>query len=253
LKQRFFFAVCFLVTLVVSVIIHIPISFALKYMPEIPGLSLASPNGTIWDGEAKNIFWRGDNFGHVRWQFQPEHLFQGNVNYHIRFGRESDMKLMGKGDVGYGFSGLYAENVVVSIPARSVLKHISIPLPVSVTGSIELSINEYHYAQPWCRSARGTLVWNESKLSSPLGSFDLGTVISDVECQENTLRVTAEHHNRQVAGGLNAELQSNMRYDVNAWFKPGAEFPSKMISQLKWLGNPDNKGEYPFTYAGKLN
>lgn len=222
-------------------------------MPDIPDLEIKTPTGTVWDGEAQSILWRGENFGQVIWRFQPKKLFQGKANYHLKFGRQSDMKLIGKGDVGIGMSGLYAENVVASIPATQVVQRMSVPVPLKVNGNIELSIDEYYHADPWCRFAEGNLVWSEGKVTSPIGALDLGVVVTDLSCQDNRLSLVGEQNNNQVSSAITAELQSNMRYDVNAWFKPNKDFPKAMNAQLKWLGSPNNQGEYPFTFAGKLN
>ncbi|MDB1122493.1 type II secretion system protein N [Vibrio algarum] len=245
--------ICFLTVLFISVVVHMPVSFALRYIPEMPSLKIDSPSGTIWAGEAQNIGWNNDNFGHATWQFQPLTLLQGKAHYSFRFGRGSDAKLMGKGNFGVGLSGVYAENVVVSMPAKNVLDQLSMPLPITVDGNLELSINEYIYAQPWCQTATGTLVWNGSQIGSPLGGLELGTVITDLKCEESRLTVTGEHNDNQLTASIKGELLPDQRYNVDALFKPNTEFPKAMKSQLRWLGRPNNNGEYPFTYAGKLN
>lgn len=253
MKRIILLVICFISVLCISAFVHMPVSFALKAMPEVPNLKIESPSGTIWAGEAQIVRWKNDNLGQVNWQFKPLKLLQAKANYSLRFGRGSDIKLMGKGNVGVGLSGVFADNVVISMPAVNVLQRLSIPVPITVKGNLELSINDYQYAQPWCQSATGTLVWAGSKIGSPLGGLDLGSVITDLQCQESKLSAVGEHNNNQLAGSLQAELQPNLRYNVDARFKPNAEFPTAMTSQLKWLGSPNNKGEYSFTYAGKLN
>ncbi|WP_459782858.1 type II secretion system protein N, partial [Photobacterium sp. R1] len=49
-----------------------------------------------------------------------------------------------------------------------------------------------------------------------------------------------------------AGLTTDQRYNLNGWFKPGAELPSGLQEQLKWLGNPDANGRYPIRYTGRL-
>lgn len=253
MKRILFYSGCFFTVLVISLLAHFPASFALKYLPPINGLKIQTAQGTIWDGSVQRVIWRGENFGEVDWQFEASKLFQGKVNYQLRFGRGSDDKLRGKGSVGIGFSGPYAENLVISLPAEKVLKRMPLPLPVTVEGNIELSLKEYVYAQPWCQSATGSLVWHHSKVSSPLGELAPGSVITDFSCSESNLSANGVHDSPQIAAGFEGEMDANRRYTVKAWFKPNAEFPTSMKSQLTWLGNPNNKGEYPFTYAGKLN
>ncbi|EGR3179631.1 general secretion pathway protein GspN, partial [Vibrio parahaemolyticus] len=51
---------------------------------------------------------------------------------------------------------------------------------------------------------------------------------------------------------FSAELMPNQRYSTKAWFKPGADFPSSMGEQLKWLGQPNAQGQYEFDYKGRF-
>jgi general secretion pathway protein N len=238
---------------IVSIVAHAPILFAMKFVPNVDGLEIEAPTGTIWNGQAQSVVWRGHRLGQVSWQFQPIKLIEAKVDFAIRFGRNSEYSLMGKGDVGYGLSGPYAQNVVASLPASVALQQLSVPIPLSATGTIELSVNEYLYSQPWCKTAVGTLVWNGSKVASPIGELDLGTIITDIQCEDNRVSLEGSHSNSQLDGAVSAVLQPTMRYDVTAWFKPGTDFPLPMQSQLKWLGNPNSKGEFPFVYSGKLN
>ncbi len=213
---------------------------------------MENPGGTIWQGELQNLQWQGENFGYVSWSFKPMRLLQAKADFEVRFGRGSDIKLMGQGHIGAGIAGLYAENVVASLPAEQVLQRIEIPVPVTVEGNIELSVNEWVYTQPWCQTAKGTLVWSGSKIVSPLGGLEPGTIVSNWICKDSLLTAQGDHNSAQIAAGLNAELQNNGHYKVDSWFKPNAEFPDTMKAQLQWLGDPNQNGEYPFSYSGKV-
>lgn len=242
----------FLLVFAISVVAHTPAAFVVKHMPKVRGLSLQGLHGTIWHGDAQSVTWQRDNFGQVSWDFQPSKLFQGKAEFALRFGRGSDLKLKGKGTVGAGLGGVYAENVLASMPASSVLKKVTIPVPVDVKGQLEVTINDYQYGQPWCQSAIGSLVWSGSGIDSPLGELSLGSVVSDLICEDNKVILSGSQDNSQLSGAFAAELETNMRYSLDVWFKPGAEFPQSMQSQLKWLGDPDEQGRYLFVYSGKL-
>ncbi|MDF5643041.1 type II secretion system protein N, partial [Vibrio parahaemolyticus] len=121
-----------------------------------------------------------------------------------------------------------------------------------VDGQLELNIRHATYAAPWCKNGEGTLVWNASGIQSPVGSLDLGPVIADINCQDSVLTATGEQSSEQVSAAFSAELMPNQRYSTKAWFKPGAEFPSSMGEQLKWLGKPNAQGQYEFNYQGRF-
>ncbi|PWI33167.1 general secretion pathway protein GspN [Vibrio albus] len=236
----------------ISVVVHAPAAFVINQMPKIRGLILEGVQGSIWQGSAQNVVWKRDNIGQVSWNFQPVKLFSGKAEFMVRFGRGSDLDLQGKGMVGADLQGVYAEKILASMPAASVLKKVTVPVPVDVAGQLELTIQDYRYAQPWCESATGSLVWNGSEVRSPIGTLVPGMVIADLSCNNSKLAASGTQNNKQVSAEFSAELQPNRRYSLDAWFKPGAEFPSSMQAQLKWLGNPDAQGRYPLTYLGRL-
>lgn len=233
-----------------SIVVHTPVSFVLPYV-NLP-MDVSGASGTLWQGSIQQLYWRGQNLGKVSWQFAPSQLIKGKAEYGLRFGYGSDLGFSGKGILGVDLSGLYANNVVASIAAKSIQSRVNLPLPIDVDGQIELAIQQYRYEQPWCQSAKGTLVWNNSEVNSPLGSLNLATIIADVSCANSVLFAESTHENEQLAAAFTAELNSDMLVQLEAWFKPNRDFPSAMASQLRWLGNPDAQGRYPFVYSGAV-
>ena len=77
-------------------------------------------------------------------------------------------------------------------------------------------------------------------------------MIADITCKDNTIAAKGIQKSEQVDSEFSASVTPNQSYTSAAWFKPGAEFPVAMQSQLKWLGNPDSQGKYQFTYQGRF-
>ncbi|MEZ8323892.1 type II secretion system protein N [Vibrio cyclitrophicus] len=252
-KYGLLFSSIFIVFFSVSLLLHLPASFALKQAPVVRGLNIEGVEGTVWQGSANNIVWQRINYGSVQWDFQFSKLLQAKAELAVRFGRNSDMNLSGKGRVGYSMSGAYAENLVASMPAMNVMKYAPvIPVPVAIGGQVELTIKHAVHAQPWCQSGEGTLAWSGAAVDSPVGALDLGPVIADISCEDSTIAAKGVQKSTQVDSEFSASLTPNQRYTSAAWFKPGVEFPPTMQNQLKWLGNPDNQGKYQFTYQGRF-
>ncbi len=55
-----------------------------------------------------------------------------------------------------------------------------------------------------------------------------------------------------VSSDWQANLATNQQYKLQGWFKPGAQFPAELAKQLKWLGEPNTKGQYKLNYSGRL-
>ncbi|MDN3697649.1 type II secretion system protein N [Vibrio cortegadensis] len=254
MKRGILYSVIFVLVFSVSLLAHLPISFVLQHMPSVRGLKIEGAQGTVWQGRADQVSWQKRNYGAAKWDFQLSQLFQAKAEFAVRFGRGSDIGLHGKGMVGYGLSGPYAESVVASMPAEQALalSPMPIPVPVTLNGQLELTIKQMTYASPWCQAGEGSLAWSSSSVESPIGSLDLGPVIADFTCADSKISAKGGQQSSNVSSEFTGELTPNRRYSSQAWFKPGSEFPAAMKSQLKWLGNPDGQGKYQFNYQGRF-
>ncbi len=253
MKRVVLYVVIFLSFFSVSLLMGLPVSWALQQSPNVRGLDIQGAQGTVWQGQASNVRWQGQNLGEVNWDFQWSALLAGKAELALRFGRGSDMDARGRGFVGYGlFDGAYVKNMVASVPASKVTDQIRLPVPIGVDGQLELNIHHATYAPPWCAEGDGTLVWSTSSIQSPLGSLDLGPVVANLSCKDSVLTASGEQQSPQVSAAFSAELMPNQRYSTKAWFKPGAEFPAAMAEQLQWLGQPNTQGQYEFDYKGRF-
>ncbi len=253
MKRILAYSFIFILFFSVSLLSHLPISFVLQHAPKVRGLSIEGAQGTVWQGSASNIKWQRQNYGQVNWDFQFSALFAGSAEYAVRFGRGSDLQVRGKGLVGYSLvQGPYVENLVASVPVEEVMKFSPMPLPVEAQGQVEVNIAHAVYAQPWCQSGTGNIVWNAQTLGTPMGDLELGPIIADLSCTDSTIAVKGEQKSSNVSAEFNVDLTPDRRYKASAWFKPGAEFPEGLKSQLRWLGNPNNQGQFKFSNQGRI-
>lgn len=242
----------FVVILIASLIAHLPASWVYQQLPAQRGVEVTGISGTIWRGQAQQLEVNRQSYGAVSWDFQASKLLAAKLEYQVRFGRGSNIKLDGKGFVGVGFSGVYANNVLASLPIQQVLAYVPTQVPVELKGRLELSLTSLKYAPPWCEEAKGSIAWTGSDIVSPIGQLTPGPVIADITCQSQNIDVLAKQGNEQVSSEFTANLNEKSRYQSMAWFKPGAQFPPSMADQLKWLGEPNAQGRYQFSFAGKL-
>lgn len=270
MKQKKWYFIVFILVFLWSVIAHLPASWLYAHLPiqtqassqtqaslqrdvELQGIS-----GTIWKGSVQQLNVERQQLGSLYWDFQPSQLLTGKAQFKVRFGQNSDLKLAGKGEVGIGFSGAYAKNFVASVPIDKLVRQLELvskfkqQVPVDLSGQLELSLRHFSYAQPWCDSADGDLVWNQGMIDSPIGSIAPGPVIASLKCTKQAVDVNGTQNSNQVSSQFNINLNKQAQYKLTAWFKPGAEFPESMGKQLRWLGNPNAEGQYPFIFSGKL-
>ncbi|MCA2016290.1 type II secretion system protein N [Vibrio tritonius] len=233
-----------------SVIAHLPATVTLNYLPLPRQLKIDGVSGTVWRGKAEQVRWLSYDLGGVNWDVHLASLLTGKVAVSTRFGQGSEMNVRGRGLVGIDFGGPFAESLLISIPAHQVSSYIR--QPVDLSGQIELTLRDYHYAVPWCSTAKGALAWTKGALSSPVGAVNLGQVIADVTCKDNHIEVKGNQGNQEVSSEFSATLEANRRYQAQAWFKPGSDFPKELGDLLKHLPNPDGQGRYHFQQQGRF-
>lgn len=255
MKFKLLIAVIFSVFFVISCLLHVPIQSLFTLLPKVNGLSINGLSGTPWKGEANSILWKGVNYGETQWQIEAWHLFKGAGTYSVRFGKGSELQVRGKGTIGYRFfGGAYAENLIISAPVETLMEKISIPVPVSLQGKLELTIDQFEQGnqQQWCQEATGKLVWSSGQIISPLGNINPDMVDADIICNENKINLISKQSSTDISSEFNVTLNPNRSYKAEGWIKPGVDLATDLREQLKWLGEPNAKGQYKVSYSGQI-
>ncbi|NLS14478.1 type II secretion system protein N [Vibrio sp. SM6] len=259
MKKIIGYSLLFVSFFIASVIATLPVNVVLEWVSLPRALQIQGASGTVWQGQATSVRWQRYQLGALQWQFRPSELFSGAAVVQVRFGRGNQWQLSGKGLVGYSLSdGAFAQNVVASLPAAQVLDQLKLPIPVplSVTGNVDINIKQAIYGAPWCASGEGSLAWTGSAVNSQIGTvaldLNLDQVIADVQCQNSQLTLEGRQSSNHVIAEFDAELTPQRQYSASAWFKPEAQFPAELANYLKFIGSPDGQGRYRFTQAGRI-
>ncbi|WP_295900003.1 type II secretion system protein N [uncultured Vibrio sp.] len=261
MKRILLVSLLVVLTLVASLVAHMPARFVMQYAPMPRDLSIEGIQGTLWQGSAQHVHWQGSSLGQVQWDVHAPSLLLGLAQANVRFGQGSEMGLRGRGLVGIGFSGAFARKTIASIPAQFAVNQLALPLPLDLEGQLELSIehvlvSELNQPIPVCQQGSGTLVWSGNRAVTPIAELDLGPAVVNFSCEDNFVSMKGQQQSEQVSAEFEATVAVNdnnqFTYQSKGWFKPEAEFPSNLSAQLKWLGNPDNQGRYPLSFNGTL-
>ncbi|WP_087023293.1 type II secretion system protein N [Thaumasiovibrio subtropicus] len=252
MKFKLFTTFSFVIVLLVSAVVHMPVSWVMQQVPPVRGLEIEGLQGTLFEGRASNIRWQRQNLGQVNWQLAPAKLLTGKAEFNVRFGRGSDLNVTGRGVVGYGLSGAYAENVFASMPIAKLMDYSPMPLPVTLEGNLELSVPSYVWAMPYCQELDGRLTWQSGAIGTPLGDIPPGLAMATLDCQSGSVKAQANQESDAIASDWAVTLKPDQRYELEGGFTPGAEFPETLRGQLGFVGRPDSNGRYPIKFTGRL-
>ncbi|PSU88340.1 type II secretion system protein N [Photobacterium kishitanii] len=237
---------------IASLVAHIPASWVWQHAPKINGLALEGITGTPWQGTAVNVRWQNQTFGRLHWDMRLGRLLHGELAFDVRFGQGSEWQLQGQGLVGYSSAGPFAEKLLLSMPAAQAVSQAQLPVPITVKGNLELTVRDYHYAAPYCKTLDATLAWVQGAAETPMGTIKPGPVFADLNCANGAVVAKIKQASDDVSSDWQANLATNQQYKLQGWFKPGAQFPAELAKQLKWLGEPNTKGQYKLNYSGRL-
>ncbi|PKF51405.1 type II secretion system protein N [Enterovibrio nigricans] len=249
MKRIIIMSMLFVLTLLVSLVVHIPANFIFSYIPPVQGLQLGAISGTIWSGTAASVSWQGQPMGKLNWHLNIMPLLTGNADVAIRL---SGVKgLSAKGNIGYGMSGAYANNLLFSTSANVVQSFIPYPLPVSLAGQFDLTVRDYLFTQkPFCDELEGNIAWSQGSVTSQLGTIDPGLVVANLTCDEGRLSLDGGSKSDALETEFSLLLSPDQRYNMNGWFVPGNALPPSMKGALGFMGQPDNEGRYRLSFSG---
>ncbi len=246
MKGKMFTGLVFVVLLVTSVVVHIPASFALRYLPSSTGADFSGVSGTLWNGSVKQFTWQGQPLGTLNWTLNVLPLFTGKADVSVRLAGSG---LSARGSVGYGFDGVFAKQLLLSAPASFIQSYVPYPLPVGLSGQFDITVRDYLMSEPFCDTLDGNIAWSQGSVSSPLGNVDPGLVVADVTCDEGSLVLNGDSKSDALQSEFTLSLDPSQRYKIDGWFIPGDALPDSMKNQLSWLGKPDNEGRYRLSFG----
>ncbi|WP_028024309.1 type II secretion system protein N [Enterovibrio calviensis] len=248
MKRTVLMSIVFVLVLLTSVVVHTPASFVFRYIPPVNGLEVNGVSGTIWNGVASDFRWQGQSLGAVNWEFNPLALLTGKADLGVRVSGVPGFSA--RGNLGYGFSGVYASQLLISAPAHFVQSFIPYPLPVSLKGQFDLTLRDYQLQQPFCDVLDGTLAWSQGSVDSPMGSVEPGLVMAQLTCDTGSVLVSGDSDSEALETEFNLSLSPDQQYSVSGWFIPGDALPQGIKGQLGWLGAPDGEGRYRLSFNG---
>lgn len=229
----------------------LPATLALSYLSLPANVAISQVAGTVWQGEAKRISFNDIEVEDVRWDTSVMALLTGSAQVYVEFGRDEN-SLHGSGELGYSSRGAYAQDFTVSASSEWLIKASNVPLPVTTTGNVKLTLTEMQQGQPWCEQLDGQLTWSNAAIESLLGNIDIDTAVAHLSCDNGAIVADIKQRSNQLKLSGSAKLEGKGKYTLSAVLVPSHELPESIRSNLRYIGKENANGEYKINYAGRI-
>lgn len=238
-------AVLGVVTFVVGMLLMIPARFVYdRFAP--PAVALAGIAGSLWSGSAADGRIGGVYARHIRWRMRPLHLVTGKLAFHVEASPSSNPVT---GDVAITAGG----DVVVSdfrgsIPLAMLEDALGIR---GLGGSASIDLRQLRLEDGVPASASGSV--EVSGLIAPLPApTPIGGYRAEFFTQQDGINASVEDTDGVLDLAGQALLRADRSYQFRGMIAPKPSTPPQLASQLRFLGSPNERGQYELRLEGSL-
>lgn len=213
------------------------------------GLSIVSPQGTVWSGKVASIGARGININNFKWDLNVFSLLYGNISIDFVFG---DTETHGKGEVSLslGSNKIEVDNLEAAMPI-SLFEPLIVGVPAKLDGQLSALFESIVFAPGDEILAKGNLVWNSAAV----------TVLQTVQLGDLKLsllpRDKGSHGVLKDAGGpliLEGTVQLSNKGQYQAAIKVGTRSTAEaaLKQSMPFLGRAGADGKVQIRRSGNL-
>lgn len=233
------------VTLLVGLAALFPARVAYHWFAP-PGIALSGIDGTIWHGTAAAGSAGGLYLSNLDWRMRPGALLSGRIGYGVEADASSGFM---KGNVALGAGGSAAlSDLTASLSLASLQDFVNMP---GLSGALSIRFDRLEVEDGLPTAAQGTIEVADLRAPmihrSPIGGFraefftqDSGVVASVEDTDANV----------DLAGSLT--IAADRTYQFVGKVAAKENTPARLQEQMKFLGSPDERGQYDIRLEGQL-
>jgi len=242
-------------TLLVFALATLPAGIAASRLEKL-GVQAVAYSGSIWNGAATGLAWRGAPVGDLEWHLAPAALLRGRLAGHAQLVRDD-------GRLDTDFSAAFNGNVQLSGTTfdfpLATLGSLPIGVPKGWRGRASGKLDEVVIDGGWPTTLRGTLDMADLVAPPPrnasVGSFHV--VLPHPKPQgAGSLpgHLTAQVTDRQGPFSVDGQLSvgKDRSFLLEGMVAARGDVPENMRRSLEILGPPDAAGRRPFSVSGTL-
>ncbi len=211
-----------------------------------PGAALGGIEGSVWRGSAREASTNGLYVRDVAWRWLPGRLFTGRWAYRIEAVPGSGFINL---DIGVSPGGtVYLQDLRGSVPLAVLESLVGVP---GIQGTANVNMPTLRLAGGVPVAAAGTI--EVSGLVVPLvAPAALGGYRAEVQTKEDTIVASVQDDGAVVDLAGRLQLGPDRDYDFLGYVAPTDSTPPPLLQQLRYLGTPNDRGQYELRLSGRL-
>lgn len=257
MKKWFTLGAIFLTSYLIFMVAIVPLSWLVNQVTLPKGVVLSGVSGTVWQGEIAQVNFPNKSQGNtsitnqiqqIRTELSFWSLFTLMPTVEVIFGDELLSGPEGKFNLSLSSEQISLVDVEIFLQANAIAQQVSLPLPITAKGEIELRLNQVNFSvtERKCQQAEGEIDWSRAGIVAMTEDIKLGTLSADIQCEKGEFVVSVKPKN-DLGLTLNARINTTApepKLSGKGYLTPGNKFPAQLNSALSFLGNPDDKGRY---------
>ena len=233
------------ITLLIGLVTAFPARVAYQWFAP-PGFSLEGISGSVWYGRAAQARIEGIYLREISWRFRPLGLVSGKLAYAVEAKPVSGFV---NTRVFVGVTGaIRFEELQASLPLQPFENLVGMP---GLRGTVNLQFDRIVIEDGLPVAANGELA--VANLVAPLvhrGS--IGGYRAEFFTQNTGVHASVADTDGvlDIAGSF--EITADRSYQFLAKLAPKADTPDNLRSQMRFLGTPNDRGQYELRLEGQL-
>ena len=241
-RNRGLFVLAFIV-FIVALAIMFPARVAYQWASS-PFLAMSGIHGTVWNGGAREFSTNGVYLRDLRWKVRPWRLLTGTLHYDLSGSPVSGF-FESEVTVGWG-SKVTLRNLSASVPLAMFEKAAAIP---GLRGNASLQFERLELVKGRPAAMDGNV--SVANLLVPMISRSpLGGYKADFFTQNNGVIASVEDTNGVVDLAGSLQIGTDKSYKFDGLIAPRANTPDELRQQLRFLGSPNERGQYVLPLEG---
>lgn len=218
-------------------------------------IKVGSFSGSLWQGSLRQLSWRNLVLEKLDWQVTVFSWLPAiKVEFRVPQGPQGAGTLRGWYSFLRGRHSLQLSQWQLSAPADWVRQQLSLPVPITAQGTLQLRLQQGEFTPQGCRDFNGGLLnWQHAQLATPLGDLHLADIQGQLSCNQQgalalVLKQDSAHLNLMGRGTVGVDG----RYQFSGQVRSGAALPSVMKPLMAQLGRANAQGQIDWQTQGRL-